>query len=670
MIASPVFGAPGVYVAPERTVPALAGVRMDVCAFVGVAPRGPARVPDLSPDPLPAGSTLGVPRRRSVAVPVGSFEEYRRLYGGFEGPGRLPFAVAAFFEQGGRRAWVVRVVHEYGGVENEGGVARGVLAGVEVAGTGEPVALAARDEGSWGNRVRAAAGFSGRPLPLVDAGAASIDLDPADRVPPGTLLRCAFPGGGKAWALVAGFVRLEADGRLRAILDRVLPEAPEAAEVVEATLVVDDGAGFVERHGGLGLSPLHPRWIAGVLSHESDLVFPEADWDEVDLVPSGLVEEVRFGEPVLPPPAPREPELPQFSGGEDRFQDLVPEDFFEAGWTLGDERPGSGVHAVVGLPEVATVVVPDLYCPEPLEPVETVVEETSLATADFAPCDDFVPPAEVQETPPPGLDGLCLDPNVDFDQIVELQGRLVDLAEVTGGFVVLLDVPPGLAPSRIRTWRSKFRSSWAAAYHPWLRVSRPDDGRDSLILLPPSAVAAGAIARRELVSGVPYGPWGEVARGVLAVAQPVPPVLHAELHPSGINVLQPERDGVVLWGGRTLSRDAQWRQLSVRRLAMLLKRTLERETQWLVFEPNGPALWAEIRGLLRVFLRRLYLQGAFAGATEEQAFFVRCDSTTTPPRLYDQGQVVVEVGFAPSEPLEFIVLRLVRGGDGTLTVEA
>ncbi len=137
----------------------------------------------------------------------------------------------------------------------------------------------------------------------------------------------------------------------------------------------------------------------------------------------------------------------------------------------------------------------------------------------------------------------------------------------------------------------------------------------------------------------------------------------------GINVFQPERDGVVLWGGRTLSRDVQWRQVSVRRLAMLLKRTLERETQWLVFEPNGPALWAEIRTLLRVFLRRLYLQGAFAGAGEEQAFFVRCDATTTPARLRDQGQVVVEVGFAPSEPLEFIVLRVVRGGDGTLTVE-
>ncbi|HYH46225.1 MAG TPA: phage tail sheath C-terminal domain-containing protein [Thermoanaerobaculia bacterium] len=671
MIASPVFGAPGVYVAPERTVPALAGVRLDVCGFVGVAPRGPARVPDASPDPLPAGSTLGLPRRRSAAVPVESFAEYRRLYGGFEGPGRLPFAVAAFFEQGGRRAWVVRVVHAYGGaVQDEGGVARGVLGGVEVAGALAPVTLLARDEGIWGNRLRAAIGFASRPLPFVAAGAASIDLDPADRVPPGTLLRCAFPGGEKAWASVAGFGRLEAEGTLRAALDRVLDEAPVSVEVVEGTLVVDDGAGFVERHVGLGLSPLHPRWMAAVLCHESDLVYPDVSWHEENLVPVGLLEDgARFGDPVLPAAEPREPELPQFSGGEDRFQDLVPEDFFDAGWTLGDERPGSGVHALVGLPEIASVVVPDLYCPEPLEPFEVVVGEVSLATAEFAPCDDFVPPAEVQAAPPPGLDGLCLDPNVDFDQIVGLQARLIDLAEVTGGFVALIDVPPGLSPSRVRAWRSRFRSSWVAAYHPWLRVARPDDGRDGLILLPPSAVAAGAIARSELVSGVPQGPWGGVAAGVLAVAEPVPPALHAELHPMGINVFQPERDGVVLWGGRTLSRDPQWRQVSVRRLAMLLRRTLERETQWLVFEPNGPALWAEIRTLLRVFLRRLYLQGAFAGAGEEQAFFVRCDATTTPARLQDQGQVVVEVGFAPSEPLEFIVLRVVRGGDGTLTVE-
>src|SRR5262245_32060097 len=117
---------------------------MDVCAFVGVAPRGPARVPWVGPDAVDDGGrsipedvpTLAPerPKRRSVAVPVESFDAYRRLYGGFEGPGRLPYAVASFFEQGGRRAYIVRIVHAYGGAKDEAGAATGVLPGLESSG--------------------------------------------------------------------------------------------------------------------------------------------------------------------------------------------------------------------------------------------------------------------------------------------------------------------------------------------------------------------------------------------------------------------------------------------------------------------------------------------------------------------------------------------------------
>src|SRR4051812_19482385 len=102
------LGAPGLY--PQADIPlrALTRVRMDVCAFAGVAPRGPAR--------LPTGE-------RTVAVPVESFDEYRQLYGGFEGPGLLPYAVASFFEQGGRRAYVLRIVHDYAGAADALGTA-------------------------------------------------------------------------------------------------------------------------------------------------------------------------------------------------------------------------------------------------------------------------------------------------------------------------------------------------------------------------------------------------------------------------------------------------------------------------------------------------------------------------------------------------------------------
>src|SRR5436853_2724977 len=109
------LGAPGIYKLPDSPLRALTGVRMDVCAFVGVAPRGPVRVPVVN-EKWPGDRPLvedARPLNRTVALAVESFDEYRRLFGGFEGPGLLPYVVAAFFEQGGRRAYVARIVHDY-----------------------------------------------------------------------------------------------------------------------------------------------------------------------------------------------------------------------------------------------------------------------------------------------------------------------------------------------------------------------------------------------------------------------------------------------------------------------------------------------------------------------------------------------------------------------------
>jgi uncharacterized protein len=135
-----------------------------------------------------------------------------------------------------------------------------------------------------------------------------------------------------------------------------------------------------------------------------------------------------------------------------------------------------------------------------------------------------------------------------------------------------------------------------------------------------------------------------------------------------VNVFLHDRDGVRLTAARTLSRDPDYRQLSVRRLVTMIELTLERELQWLVFEPNTNQLRGRLRRALIVFLRRLYEANAFVGASESAAFFVRCDDTLNPQPVIDAGQLMCEIGIAPAEPLEFIVLRIARDGDGTLRV--
>jgi hypothetical protein len=651
------IGAPGLYIAPPETpIRALTGVRLDVCAFAGVAPRGPARVP--------ADPATGRRSRRTVATAVESFDEYRRLFGGFEGPGLLPYAVASFFEQGGQRAYVARIVHDYArdgdpaadAARVAGGDVPGLMSGAM------PLRLRARSEGSWGNRVRVSAGFSTRQLRFDASGTSlsGVDLPPGTTVPAGTLLRLRSSFGREF-----RFVALALDSSVppaytpfvRVTFDRPATAFPVGIDIVDATLRADDGEGRSERHEGVGLSPLHPRWIAGVLNAESALLHPDASWSAASFSPLDPTLDPGSCPPVV------------FQGGADRYRDITADDFFDSRWTPGDEEPGDGIHAIAQLPDVTALAVPDLYHPFPLAERRRLPRIRSLAGATFAACVDLPIEEEPAEEPAEELAQLRLEPTIpdDLARITALQAQVVAFAEVLRSFVALLDVPPRLPLRRLTSWRTHFQSSYAAAFHPWLSTVRSDDGRNALVPLPPSGPAAGIIAFVENTSGVPHGPANVIAAGVVAVRETVAPAVHGELHPLGINVYLAERDGVRLAAARTLSGDPDYRQLSVRRLLILLRRTVEQQMQWVVFEPNTPALRAELRQTLTVFLRQLYTAGAFRGATEDESFFVRCDASNNPPRLADRGQLVVEVGVAPSEPVEFIVLRLTRDADGSLT---
>lgn len=663
------LGAPGIYRAPATPLEALSGVRMDVCAFVGVAPRGPARVPVVGesggrmwPDGVPT-NLPGRPIRRSVAVAVDSWTEYRRLYGSFELESMLPRAVASFFEQGGRRAYIVRIVHDYRDPEEDpANDERGVAAAVLVEpGDGQgsgSVGLRARNEGAWGQGLRATLSFSTRPVAVVTATVTEVTVSHGTWLPAGTLLRLTFADGTRALRFVtASGVRTRPTTLIRdrvasLELATILPAVD--AEIVEGSLDIVDRDPLLqrrERHGGLGLSSVHPRWAATVLCAESDLLWPDPTWAEG---------EIRPGDPRLPAW-----QTSSFVGGLDRHDRIVPEDFFDSRWVPGDDEPADGVHATVGIEELALLAVPDLYAFAPRPDREWVLDP--MPGGGLFDCCIERPVMQGQEPPPKGLDGLRLDPGSpgDLRIITDLQSRVTELADQCRSFVALLDVPPGLNRRQILSWRARFATSYAAAYHPWLTVPGPE----ALVPLTPSAAAAGIIARREVTRGLPFGPANEVGIGAVNVRESVSPDSHDELHQAGINVYLLERDGVRLWGARTLSAEASLRQLSVRRLMTMLQRTLEQETQWLVFEPNDARLRARVTRMLQSFLRQLYVAGAFRGATEDDAFYVRCDETLNTAHTMDAGQLIAEVGVAPSEPLEFIVLTIVRSGDGTLQVE-
>ena len=160
-------------------------------------------------------------------------------------------------------------------------------------------------------------------------------------------------------------------------------------------------------------------------------------------------------------------------GGSDRWEDVVPEDFWDPAWVPGDERPGAGVHCLAENDEVGLLVAPDLYDPAPLAPVDEVRDRPSVAGPDFALCVELEPPAPPPDPPPPGLTGLALNPldAGDYLRIVGAQQTLVGFAEVRD-LTMLLDVPLGLPQRRVLQWRAAFDSPHARGVPPLADVGR------------------------------------------------------------------------------------------------------------------------------------------------------------------------------------------------------
>lgn len=668
------LGAPGIYPLADAVIPRLSPQRMDVCAFVGVAPRGPAYVPEVS-EQYPSGYTMMTdiqrPHRRSVAVAVKSFDEYRRLFGAFEGPGLLPYAVASFFEQGGERAYIVRIVHEQAPraigdpspePQNLAGLSKGVLKQLFTS----SLTFLARNEGSWGDALQVEMGFSTQALGFEAAPGNQLWVSPAQLIPTNTLLRLTSVTGAEALLYCRGATEIRDDSapfsNWQLLFDIALPFVPAKVDVVETWITIRDGTGQVEVFDHLGLHPEHPRHLASVLCDESTLIWPYYNWAGSPLLPnSSRVELLR---------ASSEP----FSGGLDNYATLLHSDFFDANWSTADETPGSGITALAGIPDLTHLVVPDLYVPAQWAGELNSAEPTIVeAGSEFATCVRSRSVITSAITPPSSLFGLILDPRTSkgLKDVAELQNKIIDFCETTHSVIGLIDVPPGLSQGQAERWRAYFDSSWCSAYHPWLIASRRafstnSDRIDTLRPIPPSAVAAGIIARKELNFGIQYGPANEIASEVVNLAEKLPLGRIDAFHPLGMNCFVRETDGIHLVSARTLSRDKQWRQLSVRRLILMIRRTLLRETQWAVFEPNGPKLWSDLRHAIENLLRKLFRAGAFAGATEAESYFVRI---LNDQRLLDRGELVVEIGVAPAEPIEFIVIQLRRDGDGTLTLE-
>ncbi len=434
-------------------------------------------------------------------------------------------------------------------------------------------------------------------------------------------------------------------------------------ETVEFSLTVYSSGSAKEIFTGLSLNPKHSRYVPLVVNPGTS---PSSQNSQSGL-PSQYIRAKDLQSATPMPnnlPNPGAPQLTDgalyLTGGRDGIAALRVLDF------TGDTGSSSkwGIRAMEDVDEISMVAVPDIliepapansYAPPPVTTPNPCLPGTTAPT--IAP-----PPA-----PPPAE----IAPSFSLDDIFQVQQALIQHCQTMQFRFAILDPPDFGYPKlhvdlgEVQSWRQRFDTMYAALYYPWILVRDPLQLGNSVVRrVPPSGHVAGVYANTDLTTGVFKAPANVVLQWAQDVTTEVTPEAQAFLNPIDVDCIRMfSGRGMRVYGARTLSSDSSWRFVNVRRLFFMIEHALLISLQWMVFEPNDIHLWNLVRSSITNFLETLWNQGAFAGNTAAESFYVKCDATNNTPATTANGQLLIEIGVAPALPAEFVVFRIGRVGD-------
>ena len=559
----------------------------------------------VAPPPLQIANTritgfVGLTQKGPLdeATRLSNWDEFVEIFG-YTDATYLPDSIHGFFQNGGNECWVVRVAHRAAAGQAPGAEHAACAEFVQNDAWGKPaLRIRALDEGSWGNTIW----FKCMHAPGVQT-LLTRDLD--------------IGAGEASVASTRGFEV----GSLVRIHDR------ENADYVVVTEVGDKLVKWgVETPVNRRHRAAAPTYLE-VMTFEIHVAMRERRevFKGLQLHPSSKsyapaviaqrsrlvrIEDLHTRSPV-PHNLPETLAMTRLVGGRDGIDAITPEDFI--GHDLG---PGerTGLLALAANAEVALLCVPDamrFYDKEP------------------------GPAGELKAQ--------------------RLQDQVLSICENQKDRFAIFDIPQSKDVEWVRRWRRRVNSSFAAFYWPWLRVTSWDDKQH---VVPPSGFLAGVYARRD-VDGVHHAPANLEIIGAQDVALRVTEDHIGQLNSESVNTFRLQR-GVRPWGARTASSDPEWRYVTVRRLFIMLRRSLEAGFTWITFEPNDQRTWTLVRDRTVAFLANLHTKGMLAGGNPEQAYYVKCDGETNPPDQVDSGMLICDIGVAPVSPAEFITISLVQ----------
>jgi uncharacterized protein len=642
----PVYDTPGVYYQrADATAPAIAALRTDIPGFVGIAPRGLV----------------------DAAMPVESWRQFEAHYGGFTGSGFLAYVVRAFFENGGRRCWLVRIA-------SNDPLMGAAAASITLRSAARDVWLIrASSPGVWGNDLFFEWTETHQAQTTIPPNWADPNVSVANSVTGftrGSLVRLSQPGGVQLLRVISAVdavknrliwenPRQELRLPYELSLQGLNPDFTTLVESIEYSLVVKQLGTPLAVYSGLTLIPEHPGYGPNRLP---------------PLTASQNVTSLGLMLPPTPEPVVLE-ELRAFvsleslleargslEGGADGLSLLEPADFRGEDMDPQDSNEEKtlkvrGFRALDAIQEVTTVAVPDIL----VRPIAIPL----LAPPVCIPNPCLPGPIVVAPSPPPQGD---LPPVFSDDQVFSVQLDLVNHCELLADRIALLDPPysvskdDALGVGAILAWRSRFDSTYAALYYPWVRVVDPLRQNAGITRdIPPCGHAAGRFANSDLETGVHKAPANEELTWIQDVTAFVNESRHGILNTAGVNVIRSVLGrGLRIMGARTVSSDADWRFVNVRRLMLMIEKALKLSVQWAVFEPNNNLTRSKLRMSIFSFLLALWQRGALIGDSADAAFQVKCDETNNTSVDCDAGRLLAQILVAPSQPFEFVEIRLGR----------
>jgi phage tail sheath protein FI len=607
----PEYLAPGVFVEEVSfRSKSIEGVPTSTTGFAGMVRYGPVW--------YPGGPKSCAPRLLT------SFVEVERVYGGLDplavgpadpGEERLSYlahAARAFFDNGGKRLYVSRVVvPRTAGADDlaKWGVARRAIA---VGGTN--ATWTARWPGYFGNVHVETVVMRSKNLAFVDGGVVQ-----TPRAKHGAVVEIYPAGGapiGNAPLALANLRVVQIDsGGVKTFFKQDgtagNPVAGDSVQLIELLVRVTVDGERVDEYAELAPSGEQTRSIGRILEKDDPADEDAVVW--LDWKPE------TFAVPVFAPAAlaaALQANPGRLTGGHDGL--LAQPDDFKGEEADPDDatKKATGLEALGEIDDIAIVALPD--------------------------------------------SGTYGDATLSR----QASARLIAHAEKLRYRIAVVDAPRGSSMNEIRDFRGQFDSKYAAVYHPWIEILDPtaraaQGAPPARLMLPPSGFVTGIYARTDITRGVHKAPANEVVVGLTRFEANINTPRQEVLNPAGINALRFfEGRGYRVWGARTMSSDPEWKYVNVRRLFIYIEHSLDNGTQWAVFEPNNRRLWDNVRRTVEDFLLVLWKDGALLGDKPEEAYFVRCDRTTMTQNDLDNGRLICLVGVAPVKPAEFVIFRI------------